>query len=377
MVLAIVLLWRRPVRAEDAISTKFEYYAEKDGRVKVLAYYARADVDLSPEWAMQFTGLIDSISGASPTGLLPEEPGDPLPTDDLPGEDRISGVLDLLFERGRVTGLLEYSYSDEPDYLSRGLATQWTLDFNHRQTTLRAGISHLNDTVISSPLDNDRRAYDALIGITQVIDARTTVTFNLGYGWNTGYLSDPYKLVGWTQVTTIPLTPPIVIEQQVASLENRPSMRRRYVAHLSGQHFFDAVNGSVDASVRYFHDSWGIDSWTVECSWLQKLGDAFVLQPLFRYNTQTAADFYLLTLDEIGFVPGGLPTAHAPYYSADYRLSKLRATTVGLKGVWFVGEHLTFDAAYEYYAMEGLDGRTSQEAYPSAHIITLGARYVF
>jgi hypothetical protein len=380
LVLALVLLGRRPAKAEDSLSTKFEHYAETDGRVKVVAYYAQAEVAVSPEWAFQFTGLVDSISGASPNGLLPENAEEPLPLSELPGEERVSGVVDALFEKGRVTGLLEYSYSDEPDYLSRGVATQWTLDFNQRQTTVRAGVSHLNDTVIRSRLENDRRAYDALIGVTQVVDARTTVTFNLGYGWNTGYLSDPYKVIGWTQITTIPLPgglPPVVVEQQVAAEENRPSLRRRYVAYLAGQRFFDRANGSVDASLRYFHDSWGIDGWTAEISWLQKLGEQFVLQPIFRYNQQTAADFYLLSLDEIGFVPAALPTARAPYYSADYRLSALRSTTVGLKAVWFLGDHLTFDAAYEYYAMDGTDGRTLPEAYPSAHIITLGARYEF
>jgi hypothetical protein len=370
----------RVVRSEESIDLKYEYYAEADGRVKVEATYAKVGVDLTDEWALEVTGLVDTITGASPTGMPAEAPGEKLPVAELPGEDRISGVVDVTWQRGGSGLLMEVSYSDEPDYIARGWAIQATKDINNRLTTLRAGAAGLNDTVMSSPVGTDRSSIDYLVGLTQIIDANTTLTFNLGLGENKGYLGDPYKVVARTQVTTIPMPigDPITVEQIVAYEENRPQRRHKFVAYLEGQRYFDRLNGSAEASIRYFKDNWSVDSLTMEVSWFQKLGKKWILQPLYRFYQQSAADFYMTTLDTIDYTPPALrPSGTGPYYSADYRLSKLEAHTVGFKLVWFAHERLTCDLAYERYTMRGQDGFTQKDAYPKADIITIGANYAF
>lgn len=370
----------RLARSEESVDLKYEYYAEADGRVKVEATYAKVAADLTEAWSLEVTGLVDTITGASPTGMPAEEPGEKLPVAELPGEDRISAVADLTYQSGANGLLLELSYSDEPDYIARGWAMQVTRDVNDRLTTLRAGAAGLNDTVMASPVGSDRRSIDYLVGITQVIDANTTITFNLGLGENSGYLGDPYKVVPKTQVTTIPLPigPPVVVEQIVAYEENRPQHRHKFVAYLEGQRFFDKLNGSVEGSARYFKDNWGVDSMTVELSWFQKFGNSFVVQPLYRFYEQSEADFYMTSLDEIDYTPATLrPSGSGPYYSADYRLSELEAHTAGLKLVWFASDRLTFDLSYERYTMRGQDEKTQRDAYPEADIITIGARYGF
>jgi hypothetical protein len=379
-----LLIWHaallRSVRAEDSVDVKYEYYAEADGRVKVEASYAKATVDLNAEWAFAFTGLVDTITGASPTGMPAEAPGEKLPVAELPGEDRISGVANLTWQRGGSGVLLEASYSDEPDYIARGWAVQFTQDVNDRLTTLRAGVAGLNDTVISSPVGTDRESIDYLVGVTQVIDANTTLTFNIGMGQNRGYLGDPYKVVPRTQVTVIPMPvgPPITVEQIVAYEENRPGRRHKFVAYLEGQRYFERANGSVELSGRYFRDNWSVDSVTLEAAWFQKIGERLVLQPLYRYYKQSAADFYLTSLDQIDYTPETLrPSGSVPYYSADYRLSRLEAHTAGLKLVWIASERMTFDVAYERYTMRGQDQITQRDAYPKADIVTIGGRYAF
>lgn len=370
----------RGLRAEESVDVKYEYYAEEDGRVKVEAAYTKVAVDLNAEWALEFTGLVDTITGASPTGMPAEAPGEKLPVAELPGEDRISGVADVTWQRGGSGLLLEVSYSDEPDYIARGWAVQFTRDVNDRLTTLRAGAAGLNDTVMSSPVGTDRSSIDYLVGLTQVVDANTTVTFNVGLGQNKGYLGDPYKVVPRTQVTLIPMPvgPPITVEQIVAYEENRPGRRHKFVAYLEGQRYFEKANGSAELSARYFRDNWSVDSLTLEASWFQKFGEKWVLQPLYRYYQQSAAAFYMTSLDAIDHTPEALrPSGMAPYYSADYRLSKLEAHTLGLKLVWFASERVTLDFAYERYTMRGRDAVTQRDAYPKADIFTIGGRYAF
>jgi hypothetical protein len=102
-----------------------------------------------------------------------------------------------------------------------------------------------------------------------------------------------------------------------------------------------------------------------------------VLCPSVRYYQQNAADFYFVSLDRAPFAASRVPTGAAPYYSSDYRLTRLRSISLGLKAVWTISPRLAVDAAYERYQMKGLDGTTSRSAFPSADILTVGAKVSF
>jgi hypothetical protein len=312
--------------------------------------------------------------------MPPEQPGGPVPTARLPDETRRSLVGAFEWAADDATRLnLEYSYSDEPDYLARGMAATWVREFNRRNTTLRAGFAHLNDTVKSSPIGTDRLNWDFLLGVTHLLDPHTTLTCNLGYGFLYGYLGDPYKVVAYTERVEIPLPgqPPIVIENRQGYYENRPARREKALAYVRLQRFVDRLDGAVDAAYRYFRDDWGIASHTIEAAWLQNLGRSWVLAPAARYYRQSAADFYHTTLDTTGIVPTRLPSRSAPYYSADHRLSAMDTWSVGGRLIWKPGERFTFDIAYERYVLRGRDGRTERAMYPRADIVTIGARYAF
>jgi len=80
----------------------------------------------------------------------------------------------------------------------------------------------------------------------------------------------------------------------------------------------------------------------------------------------------MLTLNGSDITPTQIPSASGPFYSSDYRLSKLETTSLGMKLVWTPIDRLQLDVAYERYSMRGLDGGTSSYAYPRANVITLG-----
>ena len=168
--------------------------------------------------------------------------------------------------------------------------------------------------------------------------------------------------------------------------------------------FVPLLNASVEGTYRLHHDDWGIWANTVTLTWFQKFGEHFTLAPNFRYYRQGKADFYspgfrgvsfgqyadgTQAFFQDGFFVGfqGDPDLPAPstpgvqvidsparpsYYSADYRLSEFEAFTFGIGAQIRIAEHFTLEMGYKRYEMHGLDGSTSQAAYPSAHVFSIG-----
>ena len=77
----------------------------------------------------------------------------------------------------------------------------------------------------------------------------------------------------------------------------------------------------------------------------------------------------------VDFFPGAAVTPF--FYSSDFRLSELQTFTFGVNATVLLWEHARIELGYKRYIMRGLDGVTSQSAYPSANIFTVGARIWF
>jgi hypothetical protein len=107
----------------------------------------------------------------------------------------------------------------------------------------------------------------------------------------------------------------------------------------------------------------------VDLAWHQKLGRNLVLSPSFRYGFQTAADFYYVILPDFDNKP--------PFYSSDYRLSRWQSFSYAISLTYRIQKHISLDLSYTRYIMQGLDGVTSQSAYPSANIYSAGLRLWF
>ena len=150
--------------------------------------------------------------------------------------------------------------------------------------------------------------------------------------------------------------------------ENRPDYKFRQVAFVSLQHYFEPLNGAAEVSYRFYHDSFGIVANTASIQWNQKIGKYFMLSPLFRYYTQTAASFYGTHFPGDPTNPSVFPTPE--YYSADYRLSALNSYTYGVSLSVQVQKWLSLEIAYKHYVMSGTDGVTSSAQYPTANVFT-------
>jgi hypothetical protein len=371
--LSTLLIWLAPraVRAEESVRYKYQDYREAGGRVTVEVHSAALEKDFGPAMHLKVEGVIDAIAGATPNGQPAPAGSTQVPLSRLTDKRKAwNAALSRQFER--VNLALGIANSRESDYVSNGWSLNTLTDFNQKNTTLLAGVAGTHDDVkvfFQTPRAR-KRTNDVIVGVTQLLDKNTSVTANLTWGRQTGYLADPYKLVQKdTEIIPgvfLPLTFP----------ENRPRERDKALALAALNRAFPAAHGALDASYRFYRDTYGLRAHTLDLAWFQHAGSRLILRPGLRFYQQNAADFYRYRLDGTTITPvAGAPRPNGPFYSSDWRLSAMRTWNYGLKLIVNATDALQFDAAFERYEMRGRDGVTPQSAYCRADILTLGAKF--
>ncbi len=357
----------------------YQLYQEDANRIRVESSYVKGQIEINDATSFRFQWLNDAISGASPTGALPGGT-QPFLSDVEDVRTGILGALSRQFGDHRVE--LEISRSTEDDYVSNGFALTDTLELNQKNTTVAYGVNYLDDTV-SVPLlpDSRKESFDLFTGVTQIIDKNTVVSANLTMGYANGYLNDPYKIIQRDETVQIPDGSGGFIDLPVTNIyrENRPDSRLREVLQFEGRHYVEPANGVVNAMLRFSHDDYGVVSETAELEWRQDVGDRFQVVPFFRYYHQSAADFYMTSLDGLSVgTPSSAPNGAGPNYSADYRLSSLDAISLGLRLRYQITDRFSASACFERYSMSGSGGDSAPEqAYMDANIWTFGVSAQF
>ncbi len=365
-------------QAENQAGFRFETYQEDGGRIGVETDSIL--FELQPRSWLNITGegVYDAISGFTPTGAPPPSTITFVETPPPPGASSASVPLShmedarwagslgatLSYKRNRFTP--QFSYSQESDYISRGAALNYSVDFNDKNTTLNLGWSHDWDSVLPHGFlyqVEHKNSDDILIGVNQLLNPKAVLGVNFTYGHASGYLNDQYKGVLFdNEPQGDPSSPAL-------EPENRPRTRDRFIGYVLLTQDVAPYDASLEVSYRLSDDSYGIIANTVQLSWFQKLGKHVVLSPMFRYYRQNAAEFYATRFPDYNTRP--------TFYSADYRLSEFESFAAGLSLNWKIRDWLSLDVAYQRYVMKGLDSVTSQSAYPSANVFTLGTRIWF
>ena len=260
----------------------------------------------------------------------------------------------------------QVAYSTESDYHSLGLSLNYARLFNQKNTTLNAGWSHNSDLVRDDTLVHWRpkTTDDILLGVNQLLDPKSYLTADFTFGQERGYLSDPYR--GVMALNNFLQTNP---NDAALIPENRPRVKDQEILYLGYTRYIDPLYGSADLGYRAYHDSFGVVAHTMDVGWHQKIGRHFVLSPGFRYYYQTAAKFYYILVPDFDNLPA--------FYSSDYRLSELQSFNFSVALTYHIVKHLSLDLSYSRYIMQGLDGVTSQSAYPSANVYAIGGRFTF
>ncbi|MBI3878574.1 MAG: DUF3570 domain-containing protein [Verrucomicrobia bacterium] len=366
-------------RAEQQLGYRYSYYQEDDHRIRVETHSVIGEVAPTAWMSLKAQLVQDAISGATPTGSRPDPVTGELPFARLVDRRRAAD-LEGTFRLDRLTLRPAFSYSVEDDYRSTGFALNGSFDFNDRNTTLNLGCARNNDFVFPARRPQEfgkakelgKHTTDVLLGVNQVLTAKTLLTVNFTLGFANGYLSDPYKAVTFERLDT----------SFNDYYEMRPHHRFKQIGYVQLTQFVDALDASVEASYRPYHDTWGIWSHTAGVQWFQKFGRHVIIAPLFRYMQQTKASFYqpffygdprpVFLLDDPNdalTVPG--------HYSSDYRLGALHTLTYGAEATVLLTEKVHLNLSYSRYEMHSDRSNQPADAFAKAHIFTIGIRAFF
>lgn len=323
------------------------FYSEAD-RVSVIEPVVSLRKDMGDENFLNLRFVLDSLTGSSPNGAIKTANAQTFTTPSGNAAYTTAAnqtPLDSTFHDTRAAVNAEWempfnkttkaifgaNISKEFDYQSLGVSANFSWDFNNRNTTLTAGAALNADTInpvggvptgltamsaskLTTGDSDTKQVTDFIIGVTQVINRSTLMQFNLNIGSDSGYMTDPYKILSVLDGSgNLRGTDPYLYEK-------RPDSRTRQTLYWKTVMGFS--EDVLNLSYRYYWDDWDVSSHTVEMKYRFALGNKHYLQPEVRYYVQDKANFYHYNL-----VDGAIPT----YASADYRLADLKTTTLAIK----------------------------------------------
>lgn len=314
--------------AMPQIDTNFSRYEESGNRMRIETYQAAASLAVGDNLGFRVNGVKDVVTGASPVtigrpGPSCKGPSNGLLVQCMSGasirDERDAVDIGANYYLKDVTLGVDVGRSSENDYTSDffNVDTRWEL--NQKMTTLATGfgyasdsvwaIQHVNGQNVREPgVGGDKSTHQGLLGITQVLDKNSLIQANLTYANNAGFLADPYK---WALVDNVYLR------------DSRPGSREQYGVLLRYVRNFEELNSAaLHLDYRFYSDTWGVDSHTLEVSWFQPLAYGWQLRPRIRYYTQTSADFYQ-PIYQTARLDGN--------YSSDYRLAGFGAIAGGIQ----------------------------------------------
>jgi hypothetical protein len=229
---------------------------------------------------------------------------------------------------GNDTTTVSTTYSQERDYHSAALGAERSLPLNSA-LTLGFGGSFSHDRIEpfeANLYDRIQRAEknttSAFASLSLVLDRVSVVESGIQFNYQTGYLSDPYKLVSVGDT----LDP-----------DTRPG-RRGEAAWLVRYRRAFGEKAALHLDSRLSANSWGQHSLTLEASLYQSLRGGWQLIPGVRYYSQSRARFYAPFF----------AASSGPDFSSDYRLGAFGAAAANLNLRKRVG-HWEFSAGAERY----------------------------
>ncbi len=283
---------------------------------------------------------LDVITGSSPTGALPSgsvqtrtsasghvitSPAGQIPM--APFHDTrlaLEGEWKKPVSRYVITTVGGH-FSREKDYQSLGVNGKISTDLMRRLVTITVGggVSHdsvfpvggtpagLSDGTIIHTGGNAKDVTNVLLGASRILTRRWMVAVNGTQTYERGYLTEPYKMI--TIMGHVNGTPVGELTDKRPDTRNRTSLLFSSVYHPGDDVAY--------TSYRYYRDTWGVRSHTIDLKYRHDLGGQSYIEPLLRYYQQTAASFYT-----VGFLEGApLPN----FGTSDYRLGRLKTITVG------------------------------------------------
>jgi hypothetical protein len=311
------------------IAFKYLYYQDSQPgleRIKVNAPSVYVLAPLGPDWSVEGSAVVDTVSGATPRWQST------ISTASTMHEERTAADVKVTRYFERSAYAIAASHSTEHDYDSTAVSLEgsWSTDDNN--TTLTLGVAGSSDRIHpvnggqANVTNETKKTFDAIIGVTQAISASDLAQVNLTFSHGSGYFSDPYK-----------------------TLDVRPRQRDQAALLTRWNHHFADDRSTLRLGYRFYRDSFAIKAHTVQAEWVKPVTAKLLLTPLVRYYSQSSASFYVDSqVDSAGF-PIFPDVAPGQLVSGDQRLSAFGAITLGIKAEYHLLSLWTVDGKFERY----------------------------
>lgn len=336
------------------IDSSYLYYSESDDRVKVSKAILQIKGDLTDADMASATWVIDTMSGATPSGAVRSENSSVTTTSASgAGASSLSGARpDLVdFSDTRLAFMLAWAHqqnrlltvnyggsiSVENDYQSYGASMSVNQDNADRSNTYTLGASVSYDRIFRktggtpAPLsrvedemfyDNaEKYVYEAIAGVSHVFNRKTVAQLNYNVIYADGYQTDPYKVISMANIVGISSDTTFAYGEIDRFYESRPVTRLRNVLYSSLAHQYGGANEVIHLSYRYYSDDWDVVAHSIDLTHRRPVGENGYIEPHVRLYTQTAANFFVHHLEYGEPLP--------PFASADYRLDAMQSVTAG------------------------------------------------
>ena len=334
---------------------------EEDNLMQVEADYINLGIPINATNDLLVALEYETMSGASPIFFTPG------PNNEIVEVTSGASITDertaasFNFRHFTDNGMLSVTpaSSDENDYESISVTTEYQWDSNNKATTYSLGVGYADETVSATGqnLNEDKEGKSLFAGVTQVLDAHSLLQLNLSLAEESGYLSDPYKLT-LVDTTILP--------------DNRPRERKQTAFLVRYIRYMEEDDASLHLAYRYFDDDWEIKAHTLEVTWNQELSNNWLLSPSLRYYMQDKAYFY---------APFFTTPRADGIYSSDYRLASFGSVLVGFRLEKTFSNNTSLNLNIEYYTRRGdlkLSGEHSTDPEPlTSTMVTFGIRHTF
>ena len=315
-----------PAFARSAVKVESSVRQYDDSMTKVLSPNIDAEASFSKDHGKVRAGFgMDILTSASPDVVS-------FGTKEITERRKeFSFGADYSLGSGTIGG--GYVQSDENDYGSKSFSFGATRDFFEKNTVIGLGFAQSTDKISSSTdssFAQDMKAQMYNLSVTQVTSKQGILQLLYDFRMEAGYTASPYRRARFRQGDGSVIPVP----------ENHPRNRGRNALTARYNHFVSELALATSSSLRYYFDTWGVRSWTIEEKLTRELSKRFVSSVNLRYYKQSAATFYQ------DFYPGSADG----FFTGNKTLAEYSSMLLGLRVNYVLSEKLSFFVKLEKYS---------------------------
>ncbi len=270
------------VLPDDRADVFFSQYS--GGGMKIDGYSALVQKRITEDLGVEADYFIDKVSGASV---------DVITNASVIKDERHQKTVNVEYIRNKTTYSLGFTNSTERDYISNtphfqisqdmfGDLTTVTLGFSSTRNTIGENIGKANMPNVAWVGTSKSRSYS--LGLSQIITRNLIGGVTVDVISDAGDLANPYRFILFRDAADPPKfysfgTQVYPLTRTSTAIEGRAKYYLPYRA-------------AATVSYRYFRDTWGITSETVEFGYTHPIRNIWILEGRVRVYEQGHADFY-------------------------------------------------------------------------------------